>query len=130
MWIADFYREAGILAFPITFLGGAALWFSIASARSGRSDQRALAVGLNVATVILGVLGATLGFQLALSFLKTLSPEKRYIIGIGLREALNDLVLSLALVLASTLILTWRAYRSRMGARAIGAPVGDSLPAA
>jgi hypothetical protein len=107
MGLTGFFREAGILAIPIVALGGVSLWLAVLYVRRARREHFALALGFTVATVLAGCLGTVVGFQISLRHLATLAAERRYIIGIGMREAMNDLVLSLIFALVATLILAW-----------------------
>ena len=123
MWLGDFWRSAGLFAIPILILGGITLWLSIRYLR-GRASHPGAAVAMIFATILTGVLGMVMGFQMGLEHLTTLSPDNRFLIGIGMKEAMNDLVLSLMFALPSTLLLAFGSARSNGLDKAAPAPNG------
>ncbi len=78
-----------------------------------------LAIGAISSTVVVGVLGTVMGAQMALEHLATLAVEKRFLILIGIKEAMNDLVLSLFFALAAIAVLSFGAYRARTKASSV-----------
>ena len=113
MFMGDFWREAGLFAIPIFLVGAFSLLAAVLYNRTRQQRFFALAVGTTVATLLVGCMGTIMGFQMALRHLGTLAAEKRYLILIGAREAMNDMVLSLIFAFMATAILTCGIYRSR-----------------
>ncbi len=116
--MADFLREAGPVALPILLLGTTALVAALIHVAAPSLRLRALAIGSTVTALLMGVFGTVTGFQKALRLLPELAPDRRWIVQVGLREALNGLVLSLAFALVVTLLLTVAALRSHNALRA------------
>ena len=123
MFLGGFLGAAGLFAIPISLLGAVSIWFAIRSAR-GRASAMPLAIGAIFSTVIVGALGTVMGAQMALEHLATLAVEKRFLILIGIKEAMNDLVLSLFFALAAIAVLSFGAYRARTKA----SPVTEADP--
>ena len=121
MFLEGFLGAAGLFAIPISLLGALSIWFAIRSAR-GRASAMPLAIGAISSTVVVGVLGTVMGAQMALEHLSTLAVEKRFLVLIGIKEAMNDLVLSLFFALAAIAVLSFGAYRTRTK----GSPIAEA----
>ena len=111
MFLSGFLSSAGLFAIPILLLGGITLWVSIRYLR-GQASHPGTAIALIAATNFTGVLGTVMGFQMGLEHLSTLAADKRFLIGIGMKEAMNDVVLSLLLTLPAILLLAFGAARA------------------
>jgi hypothetical protein len=111
--MTDFFRMAGVGIWPVTAFGLFTLVVAARYAWHAAPDRLALVLGSGTLTLLAGVLGSVKGFQSAvvgangeLSMLP--------IIAVGAREALNNLVLALVMVMVACLVATlgaWRAHR-------------------
>ena len=111
--MGGFFEQAGPLAVPVLVLGGASLLFSLMYVRTRNPGTFALAIGSTVVTVLAGLLGTVVGFQVALRHLPDLADEKRWLVAIGMLESMNDLVLGLFFAIAAAVIVTLGAFRGR-----------------
>ena len=104
-------REAGWPIFPVLFFGIAAMAVAFRHALVPQRTAPPLCIGLVAATGVMGVLGTVLGLQRSLSVVGEVPPELRYIVLIGLRESLHNLVAASVLVLGAVLLVTVGVHR-------------------
>jgi len=110
-------QEAGWPIFPILGFGASTVVLSIRYALAPRRGRLSAIVGLSVLTLLLGVLGTSLGLMKAIEGVAN-NPDSRWLVMVGLKEALNNLVIALLLIAASTVLAS--AGASRSGAAAGG----------
>ena len=104
-------HEAGWPAYPIIVLALSCLFISLRHALIPQRSLVPLIVGTGVAALLFGALGTCLGLQHAASGLLALPADERWIVFVGLKEALNDLDLALFPTLAAALLTgigSWR----------------------
>lgn len=101
-----FLQEAG---FPIWFvltLGAASLLCAAQYARTGTLMMLYAVAGLALATLLAGTLGTVVGVQASVRYID--ASDEKWLFLIGLREALNNLVLAQCIVLVDVLVVTAR----------------------
>jgi hypothetical protein len=106
-----FIREAGWPIYPIMLFGAGAL---LAAVRHALVPQRSLVpliVGLCVATLTMGVLGTALGVQHSVIGLVDADPSLRWLLMVGMKEAMCCLDVSLLFVLVAALAGMTGSYR-------------------
>ena len=104
-------REAGWPIFPILGFGTSAVVLAIRHALEPRRGRLASIVGLTVLTVMLGLLGTSLGVMKAIEGVAE-NPDTRWLVIIGLKEALNNLVIALILAATATVLACAGATRA------------------
>ena len=109
--MSTFIHEAGWGFWPVALFGAIALGVSIYYALRPAARLFALVVGSSVATVIAGCLGAAVGLQNSVRFIKDVAASERWVFLIGLKESLNCVVAAFVLVCLACLITTVGAYR-------------------
>jgi cell division protein FtsX len=67
-------------------------------------DSRRVVGAFLVLTLLVGVLGTVAGYQVSVRHIEQVPPDQRWIVLIGLSEALNNLVAALFLAALQTLI--------------------------
>lgn len=115
--MSTFLHEAG---FPIWFVLALGITSLLCAARYARDGQaRALyaVAGLALATLLAGALGTTVGLQASVRYIHAL--DEKWLFLIGLREALNNLVMALCFVLIDVLVVTLRLLRRGPGSPAL-----------
>jgi hypothetical protein len=108
-----FVQEAG---FPIWFVlvfGIASLLCSARYLRDGGTAALYAMAGLALATLLAGALGTAVGLQASVRYIHSI--DEKWLFLIGLREALNNLVMALCVVLVDVLVATARVLRRRPG---------------
>ena len=111
--MTNFFNEAGVGIWPVTAFGLFTLYMAARYAWRAAPDRLALVLGSGTLTLLAGVLGSVKGFQSAVEGANgalSMIP----IIAIGAREALNNLVLALIMVMVACIVATagaWRAHR-------------------
>jgi hypothetical protein len=111
--MCEFVNEAGWPIYPIMAFGISGLILSLRHARAPERRLIPLVVGLCIATTLMGILGSVLGLQHSIRAITRVEPEERWIVLLGLCEALNCFVGALVLVLPATLAAMLGAYRLR-----------------
>jgi hypothetical protein len=107
--------EAGWPVWPVLLFGAVTLTLAISHALKPRPEKLPLIIGFGIASVILGCLGTVLGIQLSIQGLAQLQESQRWILALGVRESLQNLVVALLFAAASTLATTIGSYRSARG---------------
>jgi hypothetical protein len=111
--MTDFFRIAGVGIWPVTAFGLFTLYVAARYAWQAAPERLALVLGSGTLTLLAGVLGSVKGFQSAVAGANgelSMVP----VIAIGAREALNNLVLALIMVMVACIVITagaWRAHR-------------------
>lgn len=116
----DFFRMAGFGIWPVTAFGVITLYVAARYAWHGAPERLALALGGGALTLLAGMLGSVLGFQTAVEAASREPATIPMIAMAGAREALNNLVLALVLVMLACMVATagaWRAHRAASLAR-------------
>ena len=107
-----FIGASGVF-FPVVLVFGvAALVASVRYARAPGRRQRSLAIGWTSSALIAGLLATFTGFQKSAGAMSQLEEGQRWLILLGLSEALNNLVVALFLAAIVSVVLTIGAYRS------------------
>ncbi len=101
-----FIRDAGWGIWPVFFFGVFGLVVSLRNALSPTRERFALIVGLAIATILMGVLGAVVGIQTTASAYVELGAPMRLFV-VGLRESLNNMVAALLFATLHTLVGTY-----------------------
>ena len=105
-----FVRDAGWGIWPVLFFGIFGLVVAIRHAAEPSRDRMALIVGLALATVLMGVLGAVTGVQASASGYVVADVPMRLFV-VGLRESLNNMVAALLFATTHTLIGTYGTHK-------------------
>ena len=98
----DFIHEAGYGIFPVIFFGIFGLVVSVRHASAPTRDRVPLVVGLALATVLMGILGAVVGVQTSARAMMGDTPIRIFLF--GLRESLNNMVAAFLFATIHTLI--------------------------
>ncbi len=122
-------REAGWGAWPVMLFGLTSLILAVSYAVKPRRRLLPLVVGFGVATIIAGFLGTMTGLQHAVSGLHEVTADRRWIFLIGLKEALNNLVMAFVIECAVTLVATVGSYRQVKAAEEQGATLAAAKAA-
>jgi hypothetical protein len=99
----DFIREAGWGIFPVLGFGLCTLAASLRFARGQSADLLRLSAALSFLTLSAGALGTFTGLQAAARYVE--AHEVKWLFVVGLREALNNLVAALVLVMLAWLVI-------------------------
>jgi hypothetical protein len=108
----EFYRLAGVGIWPVTVFGLVTLYAAARYAWRAAPERLALALGGGALTLLAGVLGSVVGFQSAVEAANGEPSMIPVIAMAGAREALNNLVLALVLVMLACMVATAGAWRS------------------
>lgn len=100
----DMIREAGFPVFAVLSFGLGSLALSVRQAVAPSPVLKPLLRSLILATVLLGVLGTAIGVQVSANAIGEVSPDKRWIFLIGLKESLHNLTIALVLVVPSLVL--------------------------
>lgn len=111
----DIIREAGWPVFSVLLFGLGSLGLSVRQAVAPSPVLAPLLRSLLLATLLLGVLGTAIGVQVSASAIGEVSPDKRWIFLLGLRESLHNLTIAVVLVVPSLVLLG--AGNARLAAR-------------
>ncbi|MBK6693135.1 MAG: hypothetical protein IPG50_13170 [Myxococcales bacterium] len=109
--MGEFFRDAGWGIYPVMLFGALGFLAALAHAALPRRDRFALAVGLAVATVLAGCLGAVVGVQTSAAGYSLAGTPPLHLFLVGLRESLNNMVAALVFATVQTLIATCGAAR-------------------
>ena len=109
--MSDFIREAGWPIYPVLALGLSGIAVAVRHALVPQRSLRPLAGGLLAAAVIMGLLGFVVGYQHSVRGIEDGSPDVRWLVLVGSREALNCLVGGLSCALVGALALTVGSYK-------------------
>ncbi|HKU39999.1 MAG TPA: hypothetical protein VJR89_17685 [Polyangiales bacterium] len=101
----EFIREAGVSVYPVLVAGVVSLAWAARYARARAPDDLSKLMLLAALTLVLGALGTATGLQASVRTIASV-PEK-WMFLIGLREALNNLVLALAFVSLDLIVLAF-----------------------
>jgi hypothetical protein len=122
--MGEILREAGWGVWPVLLFGITSLVLSISYAVTPRRRLLPLVIGFGVATLIAGGLGTITGLQHSVAHLGEVSPDRRWIFLLGLRESLQNLVMAFVIECAVTLVTTVGGYRQVKATEAQPAPAG------
>ena len=114
--MGEIIHEAGWGAYPVLLFGLTSLSLSIWYAVKPRRRFLPLIIGFGVATILAGFLGTMTGLQHAVSGLGQVTPDRRWIFLIGLREALHNMVMAFVIECIVTLVATVGGYRQARAA--------------
>jgi hypothetical protein len=109
-------REGGWPMFIVLAVGAASLSAAIRYSRDGRRDLLGVAVGLALATLLAGLCGTAMGVMASFGHIREVpAPEgDRWIVLIGVKESLHNLVLGSVVAFIDALLVTrgqWRRGR-------------------
>jgi hypothetical protein len=102
--MADFMRLGGVTMWPILMLGLATIAAAARYAARPEAAHARLPRGLGRLTLLLGVMGTTLGCVVTLVSMGSVPPEDRFVAMIGVGESLTNLTLALGLVVVASAI--------------------------
>jgi hypothetical protein len=109
--MGEILREAGWGAWPVMLFGLTSLTLAIRYAVKPQRRFLPLIIGFGVATILAGFLGTMTGLQHSVSHIEAVTPERRWIVLIGLREALHNMVMAFVIECVVTLVATVGGYR-------------------
>ena len=104
-----FVRDAGFGIYPVLLFGIVGLFVALRYAGTPSRDRLPLLIGLAVATVLMGVLGAVVGVQTSAQAMSSEVPMRIFLFGV--RESLNNVVAALLFATLHTLVGTYGTYR-------------------
>lgn len=104
-------REAGWPVYFVIAFGLAGVVAALRHATAPARGQLGTIVGFGVITLLWGAFGAAVGLQHSISGLPDAEPEQRWIVWVGLREALNNFSLALLIDLLVAVLATVGARR-------------------
>jgi hypothetical protein len=102
----DYLHEAGWPIYPVLLFGFTSLLFAIRYARAPQSEVLALVASLGLASLAMGAFGTVVGLQHAIEYIRELPAERRWIVIVGLREALCNMAPALAFVVIDLVCVT------------------------
>jgi hypothetical protein len=105
----EFIHEAGYGIFPVIFFGIFGLVVSVRHASSPARERVPLVIGLALATILMGVLGAVVGVQTTARALMSEVPMRIFVF--GLRESLNNMVAAFLFATIHALIGTYGTHK-------------------
>lgn len=114
--MVEFLREAGFAIVLVLAFGAVAVGLSLWHAVHPGRRLVPLIVGAGSATLLSGLLGVATGSQATFRAVLALGDAERWLVLVGLRESLNNLVAALALLVLTTLLATVGAFRLAHGA--------------
>lgn len=109
MW--EYLRDGGWGMVPVLVFGGVAMVVASRHAFAPARRFVPLIVGFCAVTMIAGVLGTVTGVQHSVAYVDQASSTDRWLVAIGLREALNTLVAACVSVVLAALVGTCGSYR-------------------
>jgi hypothetical protein len=101
----DFIRDAGVGVYPVLVSGVLSVAWAVQYARTREPDALSKLVMLGLLTLVFGALGTLTGLQVSVRYIAAI-PEK-WLFLVGLREALNNVVLALGCVALDLLVLAF-----------------------
>jgi len=119
--MGEILREAGWGAWPVMLFGVTSLLLAAWYAVKPQRRFLPLIIGFGIATILAGFLGTMTGLQHAVSGLHEVTPDRRWIFLIGLKEALHNLVMAFVIECVVTLVTTVGSYRQVRAAEQQGA---------
>ncbi len=108
----QFIIEGGWGVLPASLFGLLSLALALSFAQRGQRSTLLLVAGFSVATLLFGFLGTITGVQSAVRYVSANAAQTEVFL-VGLREALNSLVIAFSLTSLSTLVATIGLYRNR-----------------
>ncbi len=127
--MGEILREAGWGAWPVMVFGVTSLLLAVRYAVKPERRLLPLIVGFGIATILAGFLGTMTGLQHAVSGLHQVTPDRRWIFLVGLREALHNMVMAFVIEVIVTLVATVGGYRQAQAAEQRGAAVAAARAA-
>jgi hypothetical protein len=121
--MSEILHEAGWGIYPVLLFGVTSLVLAISYAVKPRRRLLPLIIGFGVATIIAGWLGTLTGLQLSVAHLGEVTPDRRWIFLIGLRESLHNLVMAFVIECLVTLVTTAGSYRQVRAAERQGVAI-------
>lgn len=109
--LSNVIREAGWPVYFVIAFGAAALVCAVRHAMAPRRGQMPAIVGFAVLTLLWGAFGTAVGLQHSISGIPDADPAERWIVWVGLREALNNFSLALLIDIGVALAATVGARR-------------------
>jgi hypothetical protein len=107
-------REGGWPMFIVLAVGAASLSAAIRYSRDGRRDLLGVAIGLAMATLLAGLCGTAMGVMASVEHIREVPADHRWIVLIGFKESLHNLVLGSVVAFIDALLVTrgqWRRGR-------------------
>ncbi len=104
-------NEAGPLGLPILLVGAFAIVFAVRFALRPSSRVLAQCLGATLLTNLVALLSSILGYQRSVSALPRAEVGDRWVFLLGLSEALNAMVVSLAISVVVVAVVTTGAMR-------------------
>lgn len=99
----DFIRDAGVVVYPVLVTGLVSIGFAARYARGRDPEDLAKLIVLALLCLSFGALGTATGLQASVHSIAATTDKWVYLI--GLREALNNLVLALCFAIVDLLVL-------------------------
>ena len=119
----ELWQGTGPLAYLIVPIGALSLLLAVLYLRNRRRDTFALTVGVSITNLLLGVLAFVSGAHRALGPVGRLDASDRWLVTMGISEALSCLIISLVFAVVASALLTVGAYRASAAEREVREPV-------
>lgn len=118
-FLGDFFRDGGFGMWPTLVFGAAALVLALRHAIAPRPQAMPLMVGLGLATLSAGALGACTGFIMTFKYIQQVpQPEQTTVALLGVSESLANVVLALMFCTLVPLLAGIGSWRQRQTATA------------
>jgi hypothetical protein len=112
--VGNFIMEAGWGIWPVIGFGLASLGFAAKFVRTRERNAFYALLGTAVLTLLAGALGTFTGLQAAAQYIA--NTNEKWLFIVGLREALNNMTLALAVVIVDAMVVTLCFVRGAGGA--------------
>lgn len=109
----DVIHEAGWPIFFVLAFGATGLLLSVRHAIKPERRNVPLIVGLGVITLLWGLAGTSIGLQYSISGVRGAPPESRWLVWVGLGEALNNFSAAALAAIATAIFTTIGVARQR-----------------
>lgn len=107
----EFFKDGGWGMYPVLVFGTIAIIAALRHAVAPAGRFVPLIVGFCAVTLIAGVLGTAVGVQTTIVYVNREATTDHWLLALGLRESLNNLVMACTAASIAALISTYGSFR-------------------